>query len=564
MKTRTEAKADTGAAWIRSRSTGHRTQQKRASGLFVLARFLWIPQALLIAGFLAGLLNGSTALMPGLLAGLLLLGVCRIALDAWADATAQSIADKVIAEIRREQVAAEATRRTDIAALGEGSAATAALLGPKLDLLRPYLTRFAPARARVMILPPLILGITACFSWVMALVLLVAGPLVPVFMAVIGVAARERSRKQLAEISSMNDLLRERLNALLDIRLLGASDRVVAQFTTEADSLRHRTMAVLRVAFLSSTVLELLAAIGIATAAIYVGFSLLGQISFGAYGTPLTAFQGIFLLLLVPEYFQPFRDLAAAWHERAEALAVADDLGARSSRDAAPVLGNGDRGVRPTTPVALEVSGLRKALPDDRVLRFPDFTLSAGQTLALSGPSGSGKSTLLALLAGLDSPDSGCILADGTPLDDQSADTWRTRIGWMPQMPSFPDDSLRHYLAGEGTDVDPARLIDALDLAQANDIISRLPDGLDTRPGESGGGLSGGEARRMSLARAFYLRPDLVLADEPTADLDPETGQSVIDGLLRLAEGGAAVICVSHDPVLCAAMARELVLEGAA
>ncbi len=228
---------------------------------------------------------------------------------------------------RAHIVAQEARRASDSAFGGAGS--ISALAGEKLDLLTPYITRYASARARVMVVPIVIFALALCgflgrSPWSCCL----SGPLIPVFMALVGMAAKDASRRQMVEIGTLNDLLVERLSALVDIRLLGAGKSVLEGFSTQASDLRQRTMAVLRVAFLSSTVLELFAAIGVAMVAVYVGFSLLGALEFGTWGGPLTPQAGIFLLLLAPEFYQPLRDLAAAWHDKASADAVFDELAA--------------------------------------------------------------------------------------------------------------------------------------------------------------------------------------------------------------------------------------------
>jgi ATP-binding cassette subfamily C protein CydD len=200
------------------------------------------------------------------------------------------------------------------------------MLTDKLPLLRPAILRHRPAALRAAVLPLAYLALALPFSWAVALILAVAGPLIPVFMALVGLAAREASERQMDEIGSLSGLLGERLSALTDIRLLDAAQRMSADFADRAEALRERTMAVLRVAFLSSTVLELFSAIGVAMVAVYVGFALLGEIPFGAWATPLTLSEGIFLLMLAPEFFQPLRDLAAAWHDKAGALAVTREL----------------------------------------------------------------------------------------------------------------------------------------------------------------------------------------------------------------------------------------------
>ncbi len=529
---------------------------RRAAILSGLAALIWPLQAALVASALAGLLSDAPPLWSHV-AGFALLGVLRAGLNHWAEGAAFTAALHVTSQCRAAIVAREAAR-SDGPAQSTTAAAIAALAAEKLDLLVPYISRYAPAQARVLMVPALILALAFWHSWAVGVIFLITGPLIPLFMALIGWAAQAASQRQMAEITSLNDLLIERLHALLDIRLLGAGEAVATSFTEAADRLRAQTMAVLRVAFLSSAVLELFAAIGVAMVAVYVGFSLLGLLGFGSYAAPLTPAAGIFLLLLAPEFYQPLRDLSAAWHDRAAALAVASDWADWQAQSDAPLLGQGTRAPRLTGPADIVATGLQLRL-GPRLLTLPDFSLAAGETLALLGPSGSGKTTLLRLLAGMLHPEAGQIRVAGQPLNDQTADGWRARLGWMPQQPHFLHASLRHNLSlGR-----PGDLIPALTMVSMQDVVAGLPQGLATRLGENGGGLSGGEARRLTLARALHARPDVLLADEPTADLDAATAEAITKGLLALAASGCSLIIATHDAALAARMDRVIRLEAA-
>lgn len=529
-----------------------RTGSRRAAALSVLASLLWIGQAAVVAQTLGTLLTEGQVhpfLAVALFAGL---GALRALLTYGAETLAQDAADAVIRQARRAILLAEARRTGDYAFGGAG--AIAALAGEKLELLGPFLTRYGLARARVMVLPLAILTLAFWQSWAVGVIFLVAGPLIPVFMALIGLATKEASARQMAEIGTLNDFLVERLSALVDIRVLGAGEAVMAGFAAQAGDLRARTMAVLRVAFLSSTVLELFAAIGVAMVAVYVGFSLLGALEFGSWGGPLSPQAGIFLLLLAPEFFQPLRDLSATWHDKAAADAVLNEVAAHAADLGTPLPGRGAR-VQPLHgPAKVSLRGCN--LPSGKAL--PDISIQPGERVALIGPSGSGKSSALRLIAGLTLPDTGEVKVAGQPLSTANADAWRSRLGWMPQEPHFLTGSLRANLSlGRMGDLPRALRIAAVDA-----VAKALPRGLDTRLGETGGGLSGGEARRMTLARAILTEPDLIIADEPTADLDPVTAAQVTEGLLAEAARGATLIIATHDPALAARMDRVIDLGG--
>jgi ATP-binding cassette, subfamily C, bacterial CydD len=521
---------------------------RQASALAAGQNLLWLVQAWAVAAAIAGLLTPPATLSPA--AGALIFlatGLLRAGLSYRADGLLFGAADTVVAGLRARIAARETTEGPGLGTGGSG--ATAALAAEKLDLLAPYVSRYRPAQARVMVVPVVILAVAFSISWAVGVIFLVTGPLIPLFMALVGMAAQTTSEKQMNEVASLNDLMIDRLAALTDFRLLGARPALVAGFTARADDLRARTMAVLRIAFLSSTVLELFAAIGVAMVAVFLGFSLLGAINFGAWGASLTPFEVIFLLILAPEFYQPLRDLSAAWHDRAAAAAVATDLAAWDEAGRNPGLGTGAAAAPLPGGFSLTTRGvtLRRG---PALIRLPDITLAPGESLALAGPSGAGKTTALMALAGLLRPETGTITVAGAPLDDFHADGWRARLGWMPQTPHFLDASLRDNIAFDsGAEIDTA-----LDRAGVAHVVAALPDGAETRLGEGGAGMSGGEARRLTLARAIHGRPDLLLADEPTADLDAETARIVTEALLAQAADGMALIVASHDPALTARM----------
>jgi ATP-binding cassette, subfamily C, bacterial CydD len=531
-----------------------------AAALAVAANLLWLVQAGAVALAIGGVLVPPALLTPAEAALIFLAtGALRAVLGYIGGGIAFRASDRVIAGLRARLLARETREGPATAGDTGGAGAVAALAGEKLELLAPYLTRYTPARARVAVVPLVILAVAFAASWAVGVVFLISGPLIPVFMALVGMAAQDASERQMREVGSLNDLLADRLAALADFRLLGARPALIAGFADQAEGLRARTMAVLRIAFLSSTVLELFAAIGVAMVAVFLGFSLLGAISFGTWGAPLSPVVVIFLLMLAPEFYQPLRDLAAAWHDRAAAAAVAEEIAAWEDAPRAPGFGTGGAAPALPGPFSLTTRGVR-IRRGDALLTLPDITLHAGETLALTGPSGAGKTTALMALAGLLRPEAGEIRVNGRFLDDGTADGWRTHLGWMPQAPHFLDASLHDNVAmASGDDVGAA-----LDQAGVAHVVAALPAGAQTRLGETGAGLSGGEARRVTLARALHANPALLLADEPTADLDAETASIVAKALMARAAAGMALIVATHDEGLAARLDRTIEIGGAA
>ncbi|MHA3916601.1 thiol reductant ABC exporter subunit CydD [Halovulum sp. GXIMD14793] len=533
------------------------SQISRASLLGVAASLLWIPQAILVAWIFASLIEerATAAMLFTCAGGFLALAIMRASLGVWADNQLDASARRIVVR-QQAQVLHHEQIISPYAANAKSSAVVAALVTDKLPMLVPYLTRYRPAMTRVIIVPLVILIVAFSMSWAIGAVLVMAGPLIPVFMALVGMAAQDASEKQMDEISNLNDLLLERLSALVDTKLLAAEGYVAEEFSERTDTLRSQTMEVLRIAFLSSTVLELFSAIGVAMVAVYVGFALLGELGFGAYATPLTMFEGMLLLLLAPEFFQPLRDMAAAWHDRATGLAVAKEVSEVHLNDATTMVMPSQTGTALSGAPSLKWSALH-------FMRESEFTLPAGEirageAVALTGPSGVGKSTLIAALGGVLVPAEGRIDIAGKRLGPETVEAARNMIAWIPQAPFFFAGTLRDNLTLGGT---PARPVEAaLDLASASDIVARLPGGLEAKLGESGAGVSGGEARRLLLARAACRGAQIVLADEPTADLDDQTAAQVIQALLTLREQGATVVAASHDQRLISTFDREIAL----
>ncbi|MBW6401620.1 thiol reductant ABC exporter subunit CydD [Roseomonas sp. HJA6] len=523
--------------------------------LQTIAALVWIPQAALLALVVDGIARGegaAAAVLPAF--GIVALGALRTAVDAVGSRRLFRAARASLTGLRRDAVASLAAR-SPLDAGRPASGAAAAAVCEQAEAVLPYLLRYRAARLRVTVVPPVLLLAVLTQSWLAALILLVAAPLIPLFMALIGLRAKVASEAQMLEIGSMNGLLLDRLRGLPTIRAYDAVDATARRLRAAAEALRTRSMAVLRIAFLSSAVLELFASLGVAMVAVYVGFHLLGTLGFGAWGGTMSLGAGLFVLLLAPAFFEPLRDLAAAWHDRAAGEAAQAAL-----RDLAapPELALPDALTAVPPMLASAAPGL---MAKDLVFRYPGaarpifngfaLQVAAGERVALLGASGAGKSTLLAVLAGLALPEAGTIHIGETPLTPDSAARLRCRIAWLGQNPALFAGSLRANI-----------LLGRRDL-NAEAVRRILLPGLPmTRPvGEDGAGLSGGEALRLGLARAIVApEATLILADEPTAHLDADTAADVIHALLAAAEGRTLVVA-THDPVLAAHMDRVVQLS---
>jgi ATP-binding cassette subfamily C protein CydD len=539
---------------------------RRASVLTAAASGLWLAQAALLAWAIHGLTTGTGVdglALETAAAGFLALAALRIAADASAGQLGFAAAERIVLRVRANLLAALA-RTSPLDAGRPKAGESAAILSQHVEALVPYLTRHRPARMRLVLLPAAILAVTLYFSWAAAVVLLLAGPVIPLFMGLIGIEARSASERQLAAIGSLGGYLLDRLQGLTTIRLFDAVERTAAALERHAAAIHHGTMRVLRIAFVSSAVLELFAALGVALLAVYIGFNLLGYFDFGTWsGGHLSLAEGLFLLLIAPEFFQPLRDYAAAYHDRAAALAASREIG-RILEHGGPCLvgaGTAAAGSRRTPPaIALESVTIAFNAKQEPVLDRVSLAIAPGEHVALVGPSGSGKSMILGLIAGLIAPSAGVVRCGGEPLDDATADAWRARLAWLGQRPNFVKGSVLANLALGRPRPDPARVAQALDAAAAAGVVARLPRGLAAQLGEAGHGVSGGEARRLALARAALADAEAILADEPTEHLDAETAQAVADGLVAIARGRTLVVA-THDPRLSDRMGRVIDLR---
>ena len=523
------------------------------------AALLWIPQAALLAWAVQQLANGAglfEMLVPAV--AYLALGVIRASSEAWGARRLFAASRLQLAQMRADAAASLATRSPlDRARLPSGQAAS--VLAEQSEAVLPWLVRYQPARMRTMLVPPAIALVVAYHSWMAALILVLAAPLIPIFMAVIGWRAKAASEAQLQVIGGMSGFLLDRLRGLSTLRALDAVDATARRVRDSAENVRASTMRVLRIAFLSSTALELFSALGVALVAVYVGFHLLGEIGPGSWGVRLSLEQGLFVLLLAPAFFEPLRELAAVWHDKASGEAALEALG-KLQQDALALPGalNPQRlrsrpGRVPQAP-SVDIEGLRFGHAGEAALfDNEDLYIRAGEHVALVGPSGSGKTTLLSIVVGLVAPAAGAVRIGGVPLDEHTAADLRTRMAWIGQKPHVFSGSVRANVALDRPGVSHVTVTAAVQRAGLGHVQHATPD---DSLGEGGAGLSGGELVRLALARAVAApQAGLLLVDEPTAHLDRDTADAVIDTLLQLAQDRTLIVA-THDLALAARLGR--------
>lgn len=480
------------------------------------------------------------------------------ALAGWAKEEAGLRASRLVRQRLRADLVDQIGRLGPAWKTGQAAGALSSRLLEQVDGLDAYVARYLAQQKLAVVGPLLIVGLVLPLNWICGLLLVLTAPLIPLFMVLIGKGAAAVQTRQLRSLSRMSGHFLDVLRGLTSLKLLDAHRRQSEKVGSVSEQFRIRTMTVLRLAFLSSTMLEFFSVLAIALTALYLGFTLLGHIDFGLALTFQTA---LFVLLLAPDFYLPLRDLGTLYHARAEALACAGQL--KPLFDApTPSLSGGTRSVPAAAP-ALSLKnltyGYREGVP---VLAELNLDVASGESLAVTGPSGVGKTTLLRLILGELSPSSGGVLVNGVPLADLALEGWKAQIGWMSQHPRLMADTLRENLRVARLDAPDSALTEALEFAGLGDWFRTLPEGFDTRLGEGGRSASGGQIRRLALAR-LQLRPTiLLLLDEPTASLDEETQEAVLTGLAALRKGKTMVLLTHHEKPLALAD-RTIALEAA-
>lgn len=417
----------------------------------------------------------------------------------------------------------------------------ATLMLEQVENIHNFYARYLPQQFLSLIVPLVILCFVFPLNWAAGLILFLTLPLLPIFMALAGFKAADANQRNIGVLSRLSGQFLDSLKGLETIRLFGQAETQTEQIYQRTEEFRISTMDVLKMAFLSSAVLEFFTAISIAVMAVYFGFSYLGELNFGSYDTAVTMFVGFFCLMLAPEFYQPLRELGVYYHDKAAAIGAADNIETFLNEDILTQT-EGQKNV-PNQPLVIQAKECVILSPQGKPLTEPlNFDISAHQHIALVGQSGAGKTSLMNMLLGFLAYQ-GSVKINGVELRELNMADWRGKLAWVGQNPQLMKGTLReNILLGNAKATEP-EIEMALQRSKADEFVYRL--GLDSEVHDSNLGISGGQAQRIAITRALLRPYQLLLLDEPTASLDLQSEQQVLQALHNL-NREQATLMITH------------------
>ncbi|MFE2330679.1 thiol reductant ABC exporter subunit CydD [Streptomyces coelicoflavus] len=519
--------------------------------LGALGAGLLVAQAMLIAEVVVGAFQqGTTA--AGLRTPLLLLvGVaCGRALVGWLTELAAHRASAAVKSELRGRLLERATALGPGWLSGQRTGSLVALATRGVDALDDYFSRYLPQLGLAVVVPVAVLARIVTEDWVSAAIIVGTLPLIPVFMMLIGWATQSRMDRQWRLLSRLSGHFLDVVAGLPTLKVFGRAKAQAESIKCITGEYRQATLRTLRIAFLSSFALELLATLSVALVAVTIGMRLV-------HGD-MTLYDGLVVLVLAPEAYLPLRQVGAQYHAAAEGLAAAEDIFSVLER---PVPASGTGRVPADGALAFEDVTVRYPGRAAAAVRDVNLTVEPGETVALVGPSGAGKSTLLNVLLGFVPPAGGRVRVGGADLASLDLADWHAHVAWVPQHPHLYAGTIAENVRLARPDADDTAVRRALGDAGALEFVDALPEGMATVLGEDGTGLSAGQRQRLALARAFLADRPVLLLDEPTAALDGATESEVVDAVRRLARG-RTVLLVVHRPALLEVADRVVRLEA--
>lgn len=516
--------------WLKQHAKMHKTDLHASTLTGFVLTLLIIMHAALLAIILQRLIIEQQHFVDILpyFCSLIAILLCRALLSYLREKINFALGKKVRKQIRRKLI--NKLESCGPAYLNQSTTgAWSTLLIEQVDNLHNFFACYLPQMRLASMVPILICITILPFNWAAAVILLCTAPLIPIFMILVGMGAVDINRHHFKALAYLSGHFLDSLKGLNTIRLFNQGDKQTDEIARASEDFRIKTMQVLKIAFLSSAVLEFFTSISIAFVAVYFGFSYLGEFNFGSYDGTVTLFAGFFALILAPEYFQPLRDLGTYYHAKSEAIAAADNIEAFLNKNILLNQANNDANqIQINQPLhTIEANNLIVLSSEQQPLVGPlSFTLQTPFKLALVGKSGEGKTSLMQVLLGF-LPYQGSLKINSVEFNQLDIKNWQQQISWIGQNPYLINGSMRENILLGKQNASDEELVAVLAKTQLTDVIAKLPQGLDTQVGEDAIRLSVGQAQRIALARAMLKPCQLLILDEPTASLDKQTLQHI-------------------------------------
>ncbi|MEZ9064806.1 MULTISPECIES: heme ABC transporter permease/ATP-binding protein CydD [unclassified Vibrio] len=530
--------------WLKQQSKLAKRWLMIAISLGVLSSVFLIAQAALLASILHQLIieNVDKSELVGHFAGLALSVVGRAGCTWGREIAGYRCGEQIRVYIR--QLILDKLRELGPAYIkGKPAGTWATLLLEQVEDMQDFFSRYLPQMSLSVMIPFIILVVVFPVNWAAGLIFLITAPLVPMFMALVGMKAADANRKNFKALQRLSGHFYDRLQSMTTIRLFDRTNAETEVLKGASEVFRTRTMDVLKIAFLSSAVLEFFTSISIAMTAVYFGFTYIGELNFGHYGAGITLFAGLFILILAPEFYQPLRDLGTFYHAKQQAVGAAESIVEFLETDITKVK-SGDTQLDPAQGINIEAQDLKVLSPEGVQLVGPiSFALNTRQSTALVGPSGAGKTSLINAILGF-MPYEGSLKINGVELRDLDLTSWRKTISWVGQNPLLLHGSIRDNVTLGKHDIADQVVENALEQSFASEFVNE--HGLDYMISDRSGGLSVGQSQRLALARAMIQDGQFWLLDEPTASLDTRSEQLVMKGINSNIESRTALL-VTHQ-----------------
>ena len=530
--------------WLKQQSKLAKRWLMIAISLGVLSSMFLIAQAALLASILHQLIieNVDKSELVGHFAGLALSVVGRAGCTWGREIAGYRCGEQIRVYIR--QLILDKLRELGPAYIkGKPAGTWATLLLEQVEDMQDFFSRYLPQMSLSVLIPFIILVVVFPVNWAAGLIFLLTAPLVPMFMALVGMKAADANRKNFKALQRLSGHFYDRLQSMTTIRLFDRTSSETEILKGASEVFRTRTMDVLKIAFLSSAVLEFFTSISIAMTAVYFGFTYIGELNFGNYGVGITLFAGLFILILAPEFYQPLRDLGTFYHAKQQAVGAAESIVEFLETDITKVK-SGDTQLAPAQGINIEAQDLKVLSPEGVQLVGPiSFALNTRHSTALVGPSGAGKTSLINAILGF-MPYEGSLKINGIELRDLDLTSWRKTISWVGQNPLLLHGSIRDNVTLGKQNITDQTVQNALDQSFASEFVNE--HGLDYMISDRSGGLSVGQSQRLALARAMIQDGQFWLLDEPTASLDTRSEQLVMKGINSNIESRTALL-VTHQ-----------------